>query len=152
MKRIELARKHLERRLATLRTMELSSPPRGWLRAVREALGMTAEQLAARRKVATSRIYALEKAEATGATTLKSLREAAEAMGCTLVYAIVPTKPIDDLMRARASELADQELSRVHHTMRLENQALEGSDLAAARERMINAYLDGNPRRLWEKL
>src|SRR6187402_1933212 len=77
MKRPDLARKHLERRFAPLRAVEFAAPPRGWLRAIREAIGMTAEQLASRREVATSRIYALEKAEVTGATTLNSLREAA---------------------------------------------------------------------------
>lgn len=112
---------------------------------------MTAEQLANRRKVATSRIYALEKAEVTGATTLNSLRETAEAMGCTLVYAIVPTRPLDDLLRERATDLAEVELARVHHTMRLEDQALEGHDLAAARARIVTSYLDGAPKRLWEK-
>jgi predicted DNA-binding mobile mystery protein A len=151
MKPIELARKHLERRLSPLRKAELMPPPRGWLRAIREALGMTSVQLSERMRVSPSRITALEKAEASGSTTLKSLREAAEAMGCTLVYAIVPTKPIDDLVRARADELADSALARVHHTMRLEDQALEGRDLSEARERIVRAYLEGNPRQLWER-
>lgn len=151
MKPLELARKHLERRLSPLRKLELMPPPRGWLRAMREALGMTGAQLSERLQVSPSRISALEKAEASGTTTIKSLREAAEAMGCTLVYAIVPTKPIDDLLRARAEDLADAELARVHHTMRLEDQALEGRDLGEARERVVRAYLEGNPRRLWEK-
>lgn len=112
---------------------------------------MTSAQLSARLGVSPSRITALEKAEALGATTLKSLREAAEAMGCTLVYAIVPSRPIDELVRARATDLAEAELARVHHTMRLEGQALEGRDLTEARERIIAAYLEGSPRQLWER-
>jgi len=151
MKSVELARKHLERRLAFLRKAELMPPPKGWLRAIREALGMSNAQLSERLQVSPSRISALEKAEASGTTTIKSLREAAEAMGCTLVYAIVPNKPIDELLRARANELADKELARVHHTMRLEDQALDGRDLTEARERIVTAYLEGNQRRLWEK-
>ncbi|KKC27910.1 mobile mystery protein A [Sphingomonas sp. SRS2] len=151
MNRIEQARKHLERRLAPLRKAELTPPPKGWLRAVRESFGMTGAQLSDRLGVSPSRISALEKAEAAGTTTLKSLREAAEAMGCTFVYAIVPTKPLDEMARARAAELAINELARVHHTMRLEDQALEGSDLTEARARIMAGYLNGNPRRLWEK-
>lgn len=150
MKPNELARKSLERKLAPLRRMELAPPSRGWLRAIREALGMTSAQLGARLGVVPSRITALEKAEVTGGTTLKTMREAAEAMGCTFVYAFVPAKPLDEMMRARASALADAELARVHHTMRLEDQALDPRDLADARERAVAAYLDGNPRRLWD--
>ncbi len=151
MKQNHIARKQLERKLSPLRQMELMPPVRGWLRAMREALGMTGAQLAARLRVVPSRIPALEKAEVTGGTTLKTMREAAEAMGCTFVYAIVPTKPLDELLRARAVALADAELARVHHSMRLEDQALDARDLAEARERLIAAYLDGNPRRLWEE-
>lgn len=150
MRQPELARKHLERKLSPLRSMELAPPTRGWLRALREALGMTSAQLAARLRVVPSRVSALEKAEATGGTTIKSMREAAEAMGCTFVYAIVPTRPLDELMQTRAAALADAELARVHHTMRLEDQALDARDLADARERLIATYLEGNPRRLWD--
>lgn len=146
-----LARKHLERKLGPLREAGLEPPARGWLRALREAFGLTTTQLGARVGVVPSRISALERAEVTGNTTLKSLREAAEAMGCTLVYAIVPTRPIDELLRARAAALADAELARVHHTMRLEDQALTGTDLAEARQRIIGRYLEGDQRRLWEE-
>ena len=151
MKPGEQARNQLERRLAPMLALELTPPPSGSLSAIREALGMTGVQLSERLNVSPSRITALEKAEASGGTTLKSLREAAEAMGCTLVYAIVPTRPIDDLVRARAGELADADLARVHHSMRLEDQALQRRDLDEARDRIIRAYLDGNPRRLWDR-
>ena len=112
---------------------------------------MTGAQLAARRGVVPSRITALEKAEIHGGATLKSMREAAEAMGCTFVYAVVPGQPLDDMLRARAVALAEAELARIHHTMRLEDQSLDTRDLADARERLIAAYLDGAPRRLWEE-
>lgn len=151
MNQHELACKHLERKLSPLREIDLSPPARGWLRAIRSALGMTSTQLAARLGVVPSRVSALEKAETNGATTLKSMREAAEAMGCTFVYAIVPTKPLDTMLRTRAIALAEAELARVHHTMRLEDQALDVRDLDDARARLIAAYLDGSPRRLWEQ-
>lgn len=151
MKQTELARKQLERKLFPLRTMELSPPARGWLRAIREALGMTGAQLAARRGVVPSRISALEKAEVAGGATLKSMREAAEAMNCTFVYAVVPSLPLDDILRARAIALADAELARVHHTMRLEDQSLDARDMVDARKRLTAVYLEGSPRRLWEE-
>lgn len=145
-----LARKNLERRFVPLRKADLTPPAKGWLRAVRDALGMTATQLAGRLDVVPSRITALEKAEITGSTTIKSLREAAEAMGCTLVYAIVPARPMEEALRERATLLAGEQLDRTNHSMRLEDQALSPEDMAAERERLIAAYLNGNERRLWD--
>ena len=98
-----LARKNLDRRLAPLRAEPLIAPPSGWIKAIREALGMTAEQLARRMGVVQSRVSTLEKAERTGTPSLKTLREAAEAMNCTLVYAIVPTSTLDDIIRDQAA-------------------------------------------------
>ncbi len=144
-----LARKHLERRLSALRDIDTTRPPKGWARAMRDALGMTAVQMAARLGVVQSRITALEQAEANDAITLKSLRQAAEALDCTLVYALVPNKPLDDLLRDRATRIADEQLARAHHSMRLEDQALDPRDLAAARARLIEELIH-EPRRLWE--
>ena len=152
MKPAALARKHLEQRLAPLRQAEgLSRPPRGWIRALRDAMGMTSTQLAKRIGVDQSRITRLEKAEVDGAASIRTLREAAEGLGCTLVYALVPNQPLEDMLRQRASEVADQRLARIHHTMKLENQALSASDLKAERERMINDLMGDNPRRLWDE-
>lgn len=148
--RSTLARKHLERRVGALRAVDAARPPKGWVRAMRDALGMTAAQLARRLGVVQSRITALEQAEASDAVTLRSLRQAAEAMGCTLVYALVPKKPIDDLLRDRAAEVADEQLARTHHSMRLEDQALDPRDLSAARTALITELVQ-DPRRLWER-
>lgn len=145
-----LARKQLERRLAPLREAPIIAPPKGWIKAIRESLGMTARQLAARMGAAPSRIPTIEKAEVTGATTIKTLRQAAEAMGCTFVYAFVPTKPLDDILRDRAKQKARADVVRLDHTMRLENQALLKSDLEAEQQRMIDLILSGSLRGLWD--
>jgi predicted DNA-binding mobile mystery protein A len=145
-----LARKNLDRRLAPLRAEPLIAPPSGWIKAIREALGMTTRQLAARMGVARSRVTAIEKAEVTGSTTIKTLREAAEAMNCTFVYAIVPTTTLDDILHDQAAKKADVELSRHHHTMRLENQAMDKRDLATERERLVADVLSGSLRRVWD--
>lgn len=146
-----LARKQLERRLAPLRAMELSTPPKGWLKAIRESLGMSARQLAVRMGVGASRIPVIEGAEITGATTLKTLRQAAVAMNCAFVYAFVPIEPLDDILRDRAMQKAREDISRLDHTMRLENQALLKSDLEAERRRMVEQIVAGSLRGLWDE-
>jgi predicted DNA-binding mobile mystery protein A len=145
-----LARKNLDKKLARLRDEPLPMPRTGWVKAIREALGLSAAQLASRMGVVQSRLSTIEKAEVTGATTIKTLRQAAEAMGCTFVYAIVPTKPLEDLLRDQATHKADQDLARLHHTMRLENQALTKDDLLTERERLVGELLSGSLRRLWD--
>lgn len=144
------ARRHLDRRLSGLRDHQQHVvPPRGWIRAIRDALGMTATDLGRRLGVSQAAVAQFEKAEKAGSITLKSLRSAAEALDCTLVYALVPRQPLEDLMRGRASVLADQQLARTHHTMTLENQALLPDDLKAERARLIEDILRDDPSRLW---
>lgn len=150
-KQAALGRKQLERRLAPLRGMNLEAPRSGWARAIRDSLGMTARQLATRMGVAPSRIPAIEHAEATGATTLRTLRQAAAAMNCTFVYAFVPIKPLDDIVRERAMQKAREDVLRLDHTMRLENQALLKSDLDAEQERMVDGIVAGSLRGLWDE-
>lgn len=145
-----LGRKHLERRLASLRGFDFARPQRGWLRAIREALGMTTRQLAQRMDKVQSAVVDMEKSEARESISLASLRQAADAMGCVLVYAIIPKEPIDDVLRARAQDVAALQLARSSHTMALENQSLGRADQEAERERLIDELLRGPTTRLWD--
>lgn len=147
-----LARKHLDRRLGSLRDSAAhAKPPKGWLRAMRDALGMTTRQFAQRLGVSQPTAFNLEQSEMRETISLKRLREAAEALDCTLVYALVPRKPLSELVEDRARALADAQLARLHHTMSLEDQALSPQDLGAERERLTRAFLEASPRRLWEE-
>jgi predicted DNA-binding mobile mystery protein A len=148
--RADLGRKALEGRLAPFREQLLTRPPKGWLRAIRDALGMTTAQYAGRLGVSQPRISALEKSEMDETVTLATLRRAAEALDCRLVYMIVPNRPLDDMLRDRATRRADEQLARVDHTMRLENQGLTARDLELERARIIDELLRGDTRRLWD--
>lgn len=145
-----LARKNLDRRLSKLDPEAMQMPPYGWIRAIREALGMAPAKLAERMGVTRPRVNTLEKAEVTGSTTIKSLREAAEAMDCVFVYALVPRTSLEQSVREQADWKAGIELERLHHTMRLENQAMEKRDLVDERARLAREILEGPPRRLWD--
>src|SRR5271155_1408279 len=81
----------LERSLAPFNNLkDLQRPQKGWVRAIRQATGVTMRELAQRMRQAPSRTSALEKSEAEYRIKLGSLRDAAEALGCQLVYALVP--------------------------------------------------------------
>jgi predicted DNA-binding mobile mystery protein A len=69
----------------------------------------------------------LEKSEAEYRITLGSLREAADALGCQLVYVLVPKSgSIQDLAEERARSKAAENVRAVEHSMALEDQAVGG--------------------------
>jgi len=63
---------------------------KGWLRTVRQAVGIPALEAAARIGVAKREIFRAEYTEIRGVISLKTLRRAAEALGCELVYGLRP--------------------------------------------------------------
>ncbi|MFQ5417727.1 MAG: helix-turn-helix domain-containing protein, partial [Myxococcota bacterium] len=85
-----LLRNQLDRQLTSLRRTPLMRPRRGWVRAIREALGMNGRQLAERIGIARSHLSQIESAEARDSVSLRTLRRVADALGCELVYAFVP--------------------------------------------------------------
>lgn len=98
-------------------------PPRGWVRTIREALGMSAAALAARLGTTAGAVTRLEQSEATDRIRLDTLRRAADALECDLVYLLVPRRPLMTVVRDRARELAHWQVAAVEQTMRLEDQA-----------------------------
>lgn len=128
----------------------MPKPPAGWIRAVREALGMTNTQLAKRVKRKPQTVLDLQQREAAQTIQLNSLRELAEAMDCELVYAIVPRMPLDQVVGEQAEALARRTLRRTGHTMELERQGLGVKERARALEREIERLLAGSRRKLWD--
>lgn len=84
-------------------------PQVGWVKLVREALGMTRAQLAERTGVSPSTVNTLERSEARGTISIASLEKLANGLGGRLVYAIVPPvgKTFEQLVNERAKEIAE---------------------------------------------
>lgn len=122
------ARQALERDLARHRSHPTEPPPRGWVRAIRDALGMSTRELAARLNVTSSYISKLEANEASGAITLETLQRAADALGCRLEYTLVPQRPLDEMVMDQARRKARSLLAPVSHSMALEDQGVEMDD------------------------
>jgi len=83
---------------------------------------MPRHELARRLDVTDQAVAKLETSEADGSIKLATLRRAAEAMDCTLVYALVPNSSLEEIIDRRAHEVARREIERVRHTMLLEDQ------------------------------
>jgi predicted DNA-binding mobile mystery protein A len=145
------ARRQLDKRLNLLRdSYVIIRPPRGWIKAIREALGMTTAQLAQRIGVSQPRVVAIEKAEINASITLDSLERAARAMDCRVVYALVPRKPLDDLVEERARIVAKKRLQSTQHSMALEAQSVEKSDEDEQLKRLSERLIKKVGSELWE--
>ncbi|MEM6896093.1 MAG: mobile mystery protein A [Pseudomonadota bacterium] len=143
------ARERLDARLATLKPIErFQVPTKGWVRAIRDALGMSGAQLGKRLGVKAQSIADLEKSEIQGTIQLNTLRRAAAAMDCVVVYALVPRSTLVETVENRAREIARKELARISHTMDLEAQGLSKTD----REAQVDVYMRDHLRirDLWE--
>jgi predicted DNA-binding mobile mystery protein A len=146
-----LIQEQLETTLGRLSCMrDVQRPVKGWLRAIREALGMSGKQFARRLGVSAPWITTLEKKELTGSVTIKTMRQAAEALDCVFVYALVPRDSLGDIVRRRAETLARKRLSRVSHSMLLEAQQLSESEQEKAIEAEIDSLIQNMPKELWD--
>ena len=119
----------------------LNRPPRGWLRAIREALGLTLDEVGRKAGVTRQRVQKYENTEASDRITLGTLRRVASAMGCELVYAIVPKSgTLAELAEKRARDVATRNVLAAEHTMALEDQAAGNVEQAINEEtrRILN--------------
>jgi predicted DNA-binding mobile mystery protein A len=146
-----LARRRIDGRLRPLQSIaEISVPPRGWLRAIREALGMSGTQFARRLGLSWQSMDDIEKSEAAGTIGLATLRKAAAALDCTLVYALVPNRPLEEMVDKRAKAIAKKALGRVDQTMALEDQRVTH----VSRDELIADYISNHvrDRDLWDEV
>ena len=143
----QLARRRLDERLALTRTADLAPPRVGWLRAIRDALGMPARHVADRLGVHTNAVFAMEKSEQAGTIRLDTLRRAADALGCDVVYALVPRTSLAGTVEAAATLVLRHNTEAVRRTMALEDQALDNEERAAQEHVLLHELIDS--RDLW---
>ena len=140
----------MEDSLATWRTADRTArPATGWVRAIRETLGMPAAALARRLGMTPAGVRKLETAESNQVISLSSLRKLAEALDCELQYALVPRKSLGEMLKDRAMQVATERLKPVSHSMSLEDQAVKGTAGNVQRELLATELLDGSWRVLW---
>lgn len=146
------ARKALQIKLEPLGRLQpkLRPPKEGWVAAIRQALGMTTTQLAERLNIAQPSVIELEKSEAAGRIGLETLRRAAEALDCTLVYALVPNRDLERVVRQRALQLAARRMERVEHTMALENQSTSRKASRRDISELAQEIIAKEPTAIWK--
>lgn len=128
----------------------VAAPRGGWVRAIREALGMTQIQLGTRASVSRQSVQSFEQAEAERRITLDSLDRLARALGCRLVYALVPEEgSLEGLRERQAQAVAEALLKPTDHSMKLEAQGVSTVERDRQWQLLIEDLLNGSPRKLW---
>lgn len=152
MKKNKLVREQLETTLKRFNPLaEVQPPHKGWIRAVRDALGMTAKQLATRVGVTQQAVARIEKDELAGSVTIKTMQGLAAGLDCRFVYGFVPHSTLDASLRTQAQTVAAKRLAQADQTMALEAQALSKEENKRVLSEMIDELVDTMPSTLWDE-
>jgi predicted DNA-binding mobile mystery protein A len=152
MKRKKLVREQLDaslQRFAALRTV--TPPQKGWVRAIRDALGMTAKQLAGRLGVSQQAVTHVENTELSGSVTIKTMRRIAESLDCVFVCGFIPRSSLEATLRKQAEKVAATRLAQASQTMALEDQALSTGENKKVLSDLVDELVDTLPSKLWNE-
>jgi predicted DNA-binding mobile mystery protein A len=117
------------------------------MKTIRVGWGMTTQELADRLGVTATAVTKLENSERRGTIGLQTLERAAHALGCNLVYAVVPRKPLVQAIRDQAVVKATSLYPKIHQTMALESQELDPDEAVRAFDDLVS--LLQSRRGLW---
>lgn len=128
----------------------VKTPTEGWICTVRKSLNMSGAQLARRLGVTRARVSHAEKAETSGALTLNTMQEMAEAMNCKFVYSIIPNQDIETLIHRQAIEKATDIVRNASNHMALELQTISRGQMTDEISRLSKELLDRMPSDFWD--
>ena len=126
-------------------------PAKGWIRAIRETIGMSGTQLAKRLGTTRQRVSRIEQDAEAGKVTIRTMREVAGALDCEFVCGFVPKTSLEKTVHNRAADVIRQQQGRVNRTMMLEDQQLAVSEQRQILEERIDDLVREMPRSLWDE-
>lgn len=146
-------RKRLDDQLERWKRMGFFYRPReGWLKSIRESLGMSSRQLGLRLGKSSPGILAIEKRESQGKIMLETLQKVATALDCQLVYALVPyADSLEQALEAGAKKTAEQIVKKTHLSMRLEDQATSKKIMEEQVKDLTHELKNKLDQRIWNE-
>jgi predicted DNA-binding mobile mystery protein A len=137
--------------LAYASLQKVAPPPTGWIKAIRNAIGMSMLQLGNRLSITKQSVQDIERREKDGSITIKALREAARALDMQLIYGFVPNDgSLELLIERKAKELATQIVMRTNNTMKLEDQENTKQRIEKAIQERTTIIKTEMPKTLWD--
>lgn len=143
----------MDKKLDLYKSISLYDKPlKGWINAIRKAIGMTGSQLGKRVGVSAQRLYDIEKGEQDSTLTLKAIQQVANAMNCDFVYAIVPKTSLKRMVEEQARKVTEKDIASTSSTMTLEAQGLSKKELEKILEETADELVKTRPSRLWNEI
>ncbi len=137
--------------LAFASLQKVAPPPTGWIKAIRNAIGMSMLQLGKRLSITKQSVQDIERREKDGSISIKALREAARALDMQLIYGFVPNDgSLEALIDRKAKELATQIVQRTSNSMKLEDQENSKQRIEKAIEERAVIIKNEMPKALWD--
>ena len=126
-------------------------PPIGWIKAIRNGIGMSMEQLGKKLSITKQGVMDIEKREKEGAITIKSMQEIAKAIDMQFIYGFVPDAgSLDQMIEMRALEIAKTIVQRTSTTMKLEDQVNSKERIEKAIKERAAEIINKTPKILWD--
>lgn len=136
----------LDRKTADLQSDKNIIPKgKSWIGTIREAIGMTALQLANRLGVTQPRISAMEKNEKN--MKISTMEKVAAAVDCDFVYYFKPKTSFQDIVETQAKQTAEAILKTVNLNMALEDQSIAAKE---AVDDMVSDFINNNTKQIWD--
>lgn len=150
---VKTQRKSIDEKMKIFLPLKAALLPRsGWIKAVRESLGMTSKQLAERMGIQQSGVILLEKRELDKKVSLETMEKAAQAMGCKFVYALVPQEEsLNAILEKQCQRAAREILKRTLHTMELEDQAVGPAEAQLHEDELARELKRKLDSRIWKR-
>ncbi len=146
----KLAIMQLDKALESFSALLMHQPKEGWVRMIRQTLHMSTHELAKRLHVAQSTVVDMEMREIEKGISLKKLEEAAEALGCTVVYALVPKKSLIAMIEQQEKAKAEHMVMHTQKTMSLEAQALSNDQIKQQIDLVLHNIKNEPLKKLWK--
>ncbi|HLC07545.1 MAG TPA: mobile mystery protein A [Candidatus Babeliales bacterium] len=124
-------------------------PPKGWIRTIRDALGMSSSVLAKRLNCNRANVTLMEQREKKGSISLETLEQVAKALDCKLIYCLVPIESLDKTLEKQARLVARKRVKAINHSMKLEQQGLNQKQLQQQEDDLVKELLQSDPKNLW---
>lgn len=142
----KLLRRSYQKKFDSLKKSIIPIPPQGWIKTIREFLGMTTSQFAKQINVSQPRIINMEKNEKN--IKISTMERIADSLDCEFIYTFIPRENIQETLYKQARKKAIKILNKVNKNMELENQSVENNELL---EDLINELLNDNISKIWDE-
>lgn len=147
-----LLMQQMESKMKELNALQNTAmPPTGWVKAVRNTLGVSLLQLGNKLKITKQSARSIELREKEKTITLKSLEEAANALDMKLVYGFVPKDgSLVNLIDRKANILAKTIVRRVAENMVLDAKNNSNERIQKAIVEKVQEIKNTMPKALWD--